>query len=292
MNLPIKKISAQIIADSINPVGNRITSFILCYPRFIHSELMTHRAFSRNAASSRAIPIKKMVKEVWSNPAMPIRWGKNGKGMQDHGLLTGIRLWLIKRIWLLASKVACIFALLMYWIGVHKQIANRVLEPFAWMVTLVTATEYKNFFALRCHIKAQPEFQHLAYLMLKEYLREEKLKAINWNDWHLPFAEFMPIECTLDQKLQISSARCARLSYMSFDGKLDIGKDYDIYKKLVGEVPGHWSPIEHPAQAVDANFGPYKGWISFRAMQANENITNINLFELVTEYEKTTGIVK
>jgi thymidylate synthase ThyX len=84
-------ISAKIIADSISEseYGDRITTFELEYPRFIHGELMTHRLFSRNAASSRAIPINKMMDQVLTAPAMPVEWGLNKSGMQAEEMLKG-----------------------------------------------------------------------------------------------------------------------------------------------------------------------------------------------------------
>ena len=147
----MKKIEAQIVADSINPQGNRITSFILTYPRFIHGELMTHRMFSRNSASSRAIPFKKMVEMVKTDPFIPIAWQSKHTGMQGHEYLDGdSEQKLLINKWLEARDLAVQQAKLLDNSNVTKQLCNRLLEPFMWHTTLVTTTEISNFFELRC----------------------------------------------------------------------------------------------------------------------------------------------
>src|SRR4051794_21142178 len=123
-------ISAEILADSLSPCGSRLTTFKLVYPRFIHSELLTHRLFSRNAASSRAIPIIKMIRSILRSPAKPVSWGQNGKGMQAKRDLPSGRRAAAELVWLLACWCACGFSWLLYKLGVHKQLANRVTEPF------------------------------------------------------------------------------------------------------------------------------------------------------------------
>lgn len=164
--------SARIVLDSLNPAsgGHRLTTFMLTYPRFIHSELMTHRVFSRNAASSRAIPYAQMRQAVLTNPAMPMHWGQNQKGMQADGQIGATRVPDAVRIWNEATVTAVHHADKLAEMGVHKQVVNRLLEPFMHITTLVTATEWTNFFALRAHKDAQPEFQFLADLMLQQYV--------------------------------------------------------------------------------------------------------------------------
>lgn len=165
----MKKIEAKIVADSISPQGHRITSFILTYPRFIHSELMTHRMFSRNSASSRAIPFEKMVKMVQEDTFIPIAWQKDHKGMQgteywtdddtvtvDKGdeyerytkIYSATEHFITK--WLEARDLAIAQSYELNRLGVTKQLCNRLLEPFMWHTVLVTATEFSNFFELRC----------------------------------------------------------------------------------------------------------------------------------------------
>lgn len=269
-------IKCEIVADSINPVGCRITSFLLTYPRFIHSELMTHRQFSRNAASSRAIPLKKMIDRVEADPAMPIHWGAEQKGMQSGDSLEGSNLETAKSLWLQAARSAASFAALMGNINLHKSIANRVLEPFAHMTTLVTATDYANFFNLRAHPAAQPEFQALAYLMLDAYeqnVPEEKSAC----EWHLPFADkYISEGLTEEQLIKISTARAARTSYLNMSNEIDHEKDYALHDQLMAS--GHWSPFEHAAAAADdsdrrGNFRGWRQWRKFFPSECGDKIT-------------------
>jgi thymidylate synthase ThyX len=147
----MKKIEAKIVADSTNGHGHRITSFILTYPRFIHGELMTHRMFSRNSASSRAIPFNKMIEMAESDPFIPIAWQSKHTGMQGHEYLDGdSEQKLLINKWLEARDLAVQQAKLLDNSNVTKQLCNRLLEPFMWHTVLVTATEFDNFFELRC----------------------------------------------------------------------------------------------------------------------------------------------
>jgi len=305
-------INAKILLDSINPVGNRITSWILTYPRFFHSEVMTHRAFSRNAASSRAIPVKRMIDDIRQNCAMPIFWGKNQAGMQakeelddiikrreivvspvGNGLdpykLTVTDKHAAKHEWLAARDSAVKHAEKMLELGVHKQIANRILEPFMHMTVIITGTEFENFYALRAHPDAQPEFQDLGYKMLDIYQLSEpkKLKA---GEWHIPFGDkiedarlnqlidkinreqqFTPTWHDEMYKIKIATARCARVSYLNFDGKDDYNKDIELHDILAKS--GHWSPFEHSAMALSTSeySGNFKGWKQYRKMFNEEN---------------------
>ncbi len=269
-------IEAKIIADSINSSGNRITSFLLKYPRFIHSEFMTHRVLSRNAPSSRAIPINKVIEAVSLTPAEPVSWGKNQSGMQASEALDDSVIAMAKKVWYIARDNAIQSAQALSGLGVHKQIANRLLEPFTHMITLATATEWTNFFALRAHPDAQPEFQELAHCMLEEYLNHEPVKK-RVGQWHMVFEEHMPKQIDNFRKLKIATARAARLSYMNFDGKIEPEKDYELHDKL--KTSGHWSPFEHCARAIYANetSGNFRGWLQYRKMFNNENITEFDM---------------
>lgn len=290
----------EIIADSVNPDNNRLTSFLLTYPRFIHSELMTHRVFSRNAASSRAIPIEKVMEQVRINPAGPIRWGKNGKGMQDHGEFTEDDSLFCQHEWNAARDLALEGAARLHKLGLHKQIVNRVLEPFAHMTTLVTATEWLNFFSLRVHKDAQPEFQYLAYHMLKAYL-DHTPNQLDWADWHIPFGDRMPEDFLMPpdgtgvrhsrpleqpDRIKISVARTARLSYLTMDGLIDVCKDFKMHDDLSGN--GHWSPFEHPAMAERGRHGNFVGFKQYRKFFPDENRT-CDLNKLLSDYEASLG---
>lgn len=261
-------IYAKIIADSKGP-GGRITSLELQYQRFIHSEVMTHRVFSRNAMSSRAIPVEKMIAQVRENPAAPIHWGANQPGMQASAQLVGDDLQLVKHQWKLAAERAADSANIMRELGAHKQVVNRILEPFQWMRTIVTATEWDNFFELRDHPDAQPEFRALAQA-IRQAMGESKPKTKYTGEWHLPYVREDEQELLNPEILpKISAARCARVSYLTHDGENpDVKKDLDLFNRLVGARPLHASPIEHQARAMSCRTASrnFRGWEQFRSI--------------------------
>lgn len=146
-------IQAKVIADSENIIGDRITTMIVTFPRLILAELNTHRMFSRNSASSRAIPFKKMLASVWNNPFIPIAWQKDHSGMQGNEYFTNkVQIFLLRNLWLLARTLAVVLAWTLSKVGLTKQLCNRLLEPFMWHTVIITATEWENFFALRSPI--------------------------------------------------------------------------------------------------------------------------------------------
>ena len=278
-------ISAKVIAHSHNGRGNEIITFELEYPRIIHSELMTHRLFSRNAASSRAIPVKTLIEMVRNEPAMPYRFGANQPGMQDKGVehdgivgagYTG-REW-----WKLAALSAARFAEELAEAGYHKQIANRLLEPFQRMKTVLTATEYENFWWLRVDADADPTIEALAIAMHKEYEASEP-ELLQPGQWHTPyvyhstdikgnFAGYYildengewPVDLTLEEAKSISASCCAQVSYRRLNSTKD--KALDIYGRLLTGRKVHASPFEHqgtPMEEIDGykNMQEYKcGW--------------------------------
>ena len=275
--------SAKILLDSVNPAGVRLTTWELTYPRFIHSELMTHRVFSRNAASSRAIPVSKSILAVGEDLVKPIFWGKNQSGMQAREELTGEDVLTCIGAWKQAAIDAITAADLMNTFGAHKQIVNRVLEPFSWITTLVTATEWDNFYNLRLHPDAQPEFQHLAKLMHKErsfIFNHSRLKP---GQWHLPL---MPDRRELDFLVQskvlteealilICVGRCARVSYLTHNGERDWQADIELARSLLKS--GHMSPFEHVATPRRFGFGKrfcgnFRGWTQYRKTIPNEDV--------------------
>lgn len=251
-------ISATIIADSISPDGVRITTFELEYPRFIHAEFMTHRLFSRNAASSRAIPVSKMIDLVETNTAKPIHWGKNQPGMSAKEELSAEE---GTMIWLQAMKSAVEYANRYAFAGYHKQIVNRILEPYTMIKVVCTATEFDNFFWLRNHPDAQPEIAELARVMWEEYSNNKPI-FLGANEWHVPYYEdgFWIDSLgdgkdihgnTVDDALAISSSCCAQVSYRKLDDSLE--KARDIFQRLVESKPVHASPFEH--QATPLTYG-------------------------------------
>jgi hypothetical protein len=270
-------ISAKIVANSLNTdTDDQLTSFYCIYPRMIHSEVMTHCMLSRNAASSRAIPVEKMIRMIRENPAMPVEWGTMQKGMQAGPPLTGLEQTVAEGIWLSGLDAAIETANRLLALGVHKQITNRVLEPWAHMATLISATEWGNFFRLRAHPMAMPEFQELAFDMLRAYLDSTPREVNPYTDigvdaWHLPYKARTDDVLTLNEMLKVSTARCARTSYLNFDGVFDIDADFGIHDKLL--TSGHFSPFEHSACAVrdtEAAYAPvrgkFRGWRQYREM--------------------------
>lgn len=276
---------ARVVADSISPQGKRITTFELEYPRIIHSELMTHRLFSRNAMSSRAIPIKKMIEQVYHNPAMPVKFGKNQPGMQDAGEHTNALMYEFagktyvnsaEMAWRAAGQTACIFAEAFADAGYHKQIANRLLEPFQRMKTVLTATDFENFWWLRVDKDADPTIFALAEAMKKAF-DESDPELLYPGQWHTPYVDHLvtvgeqasedtfeycvldennkPIILTLEEAKAISASCCAQVSYRVLNNTKD--KALDIYGKLLSGNKVHASPFEHQATPMQDEFSQY-----------------------------------
>lgn len=281
----VTMISARIVADSVSKAGVRITTFELTYPRFVHAELMTHRVFSRNSASSRAIPIKKMMRAVRTTPAYPIYWGANQKGMQAKKELTGWRLALAKLLWTSHrwSSLGHVWALEQ--LGLHKQNSNRLLEAHMHIKVLVTSTLWENFFQLRAHADAQPELRELANQIIEE-AGTSIPDPLDFGGWHLPYIgatdrrdKFVlePGIDGLDKLKLISAARCARISYTTFENAYSSPpQDYKLGYQLLNSYPLHASPFEHQAAPDPYNehrhlWGNLHGWIQYRKTIAFES---------------------
>ncbi len=172
---------ARIIADSVGPNKKRLTTFEWKYPRIIHAEVMTHRRFSRNAASSRAIPTTKIIDSISNEAFIPTYWGKNVSGMQAFTELPADIQEEARRIWMEMVQGNVEASRKLHALGVHKQLANRPLEVGQYMTTIVSATEWSNFFTLRTHEDAQPEFRHLA-MMAREIYDESQPKQLKAGD--------------------------------------------------------------------------------------------------------------
>lgn len=281
------EISVKVVADSVHN-GDRLTTLSCHYHRFIHPEVMTHRMFSRNASSSRAIPVKKILERVKEDPAMPIHWGKNQPGMQANEECTNLidSYYPLTNVaaWRGASVEAARAAYNFNAAGYHKQIVNRLTEPFQFIDVLITATEWDNFFNLRLHLDAQPEIHELA-LVMKEAMDGSTPKELMPGQWHTPYAG-KGISDPEERRLA-SAGRCARVSYLNHD-QTDpvVSKDIELAKKLLES--GHMSPFEHQATPIvprtyhetmsggwergvthmdlDLNLwsGNFKGWIQYR----------------------------
>lgn len=302
-----KRITAIILADSTNK-GHRLITYLLTYPRFIHAELMTHRVFSRNSASSRAIPFEKMIKSVEEDPFIPIAWQKDHKGMQGVEYFTETEeINKLTESWISASKTAVLMAKVLSGQGLTKQLCNRILEPYLWHTVIVTASEWDNFFELRCPRYKFPALKDQVFKSKKEVLTKthfaNSLSDIDWlkasqsgaeihiqalaeamwdaknestpkelkpGEWHIPFGDQMNntilfnyadselnfaggapekyVKKIMELKVAVAVARCARLSYMTFEGKIDYTKDIELHDILLKSK--HLSPFEHCAKAM------------------------------------------
>ncbi|MGV1943540.1 hypothetical protein ACQZ5D_23935 [Agrobacterium sp. 22-211-1] len=280
-------ISAKTILRSRNASAPHkvLSTLLLRYPRFIHAEMLTHRALSRNAASSRAIPVKKMIDDILADTAMPIHWGAAQKGMQadqecdapielyehqqgpgerEDGLYDFTRM----QAWFRARDNAIEIARAFDDAGYHKQVVNRLLEPFLHITVLVSSTEWNNFLELRDHRDAEPHIQMLAREVRKCINDESTVQDLHPGQWHLPFiSEWEKSEIVkeatgttwqelwgeseISALIKLSVARCASTSYKTTDGfDMTLERATAIYDKLHSK-PFHASPFEHVAQADD-----------------------------------------
>lgn len=264
-------ITAKIVADSVSESGQRITTFELEYNRFIHCELLTHRMLSKNCSSSRAIPIKKMLGFIDNNMAVPVYLGKNKSGMKateeieykDFALDTWRR-----SFYHVEDSVNKLLDL-----GLHKQIANRLTEPYQMMKVVVTATEWDNFFNLRIDKDAQPELVLLADKMFNA-MQGSTPKTLKAGQWHLPYVDSIesdekPVvssrdndqyyfltdndgnnlgEIYLEDAIKISVASCAAVSYRTEN--MTLAKADKIFDMLINAENLHSSPFEHVAMPM------------------------------------------
>ncbi len=297
-------INAQIVCDSVSPNGVRLTTFVATFHRFVLAEMNTHRVFSRNSASSRAIPAAKIMRRVENDIAWPVHWGAEKPGMQSGEALDRQDEEKAVSSWQFASADALDTAKNLLDIGLHKSLVNRLLEPYMWHTAIITAVDFDNFFWQRCDEAAQPEMKAVADAMQLAYFKSQPNPLPTVTGWHLPFISEEELDgLHLEACKQISVARCARVSYLQHDGTRDFRKDIELYDKLV--KGSHWSPFEHvatpcthakaiwqfnqhnhaePALQVTCkmagNFGT--GWHQYRKFFGNENRTGFvpNLPEL------------
>jgi thymidylate synthase ThyX len=263
-------IECQVIADSVMG-GTRITSVQVKYPRFILPQLNTHRVFSRSTASSRAVPTAKLIAMVRENPVMPVHWGQNQAGMVAETEMNDLSIEAAKLLWLGAAKEAADRAEAMVDMGVHKQVVNRILEPFMWAETIITATEWDNFFKLRIADDAQPEIQALAKAIKKAMDESVPVERA----FHLPYLrgdELDETRWTYAQKAKISAARCARVSYLNHNKQMpSVDEDFALADRLI--EAGHMSPFDHQAM--------FDGGEKYR--NENRNFTNWKPYRAILE---------
>lgn len=278
-------ISAQIIADSLAPNGSRLTTFILKFPRIVLAEFNTHRMISKNSASSRAIPFKKMLEMVKETPFVPIAWMKEHKGMQGTEYFDEVESENRTKLWLEARDKAAEMAYVLSAMGVTKQMCNRLLEPFMYHTVIATASDWENFFALRAHDQAEIHIQALAYEMLHAYNNSEP-RELRPSQWHIPFGDSFQFDKLIKLepknaheldliKVKIATARCARVSYLNFEGKDDYEADLKLHETLASS--GHWSPFEHCAQAHAGDYrsGNFNGFTQYRKFFSQENKSDL-----------------
>lgn len=249
---------AKILADSVSNDGDRLTTMEVQTWRFVLAEFNTHRWFSRNSASSRAIPVHKQLKRVRDSPAIPLEWPREQRGMQGGGPVEDPKQ--AETWWRNAAENAADTAEAMSDLGLHKSVTNRLLEPFMWHTIVVTATEWDNFFDQRCSPLAQPEIRVTAEGMRSAYTASVP-DVVSEYGWHLPYISrededgallkvpFGPHthRDALEILKKVSAARCARVSYLTQDGKRDLDEDMALYERLISADPPHWSPLEHVA---------------------------------------------
>ena len=321
---------AKVVLDSIGPNSKRLISVEACYWRAIHAEIMTHRDRARNAASSRAIPFYRLSKDrkpydeiiamrgvpvgeqinglheyvipnctyskIHNDPFIPEFIGSEQPGMQSGTELAGENRMIVEDKIRQARFYMLSVCLEMYHAGAHKSIINRYLEPWSYITVIMTATEWKNFFRLRIHPKAEKHFNQIATL-IKEAIDKSVPQSLSCNQWHMPYlrsddheivdtyqrdGQLAPIGSDFYLK-RISAARCARLSYLTHDGRRDIFEDLKLFDKLINpkieeerdDDVIHSSPLEHVAQASNYEYlrsGPFSGWYQFRKDFPNENV--------------------
>lgn len=293
-------IAARVLCDSISPKGSRMTTLETEYPRFILAEINTHRMLSKNSASSRAIPTKQMHQHL---VAEPVSWGVNKSGMQAATELEGAALTLVKAIWNRAKEAAIQYSNQLAEIGLHKQITNRVTEPWMMMKTVISGTEWANLFFLRDHEAAQPEFRELAHLMQQVMLNSTP-QELQPGEWHLPYIQLCRDklgmmhyqdangqELSLRQARMVSASCCAQVSYRKNNDTIE--KAEQIYHQLIESIPAHASPVEHqatpmPPAGLDSPFsiagcthvdrygyrwsGNLREWEQFRKLIPNEAV--------------------
>jgi hypothetical protein len=256
--------TAEVICDSINSAGVRITTFVLEYPLYIHNQLLTHRMFSRSSSSSRAIPVIRLIDEIERDPAIPEVFRMNQKGMSPSEPLNekdnARAINIVKEHMNNAFQTAIALSEL----GVHKQWANRYLAPFSHIRTVVTATDWLNFYDLRDSEHAQDEIALLAVAMKAAH----KESVPSAGESHIPFILKEEMSLPRHARCMISAARCARASYRLHGTEItsSITNDVGLYKSLV--LDGHMGPLEH--QAFTSNdkeyYANFSGWIQLRSI--------------------------
>jgi hypothetical protein len=263
-------IRATVVADSVSPAGHRLTTLEVTFPRMILAEVNTHRVFSRNSASSRAVPVRRMLEQVKEDPFVPLVWRRAAPGMvggeilTDDGDVKAAREW-----WLMARDAAVVHAGRLLDLGLHKTLPNRVLEPYAWHTAIISGTTWDGFWAQRCAPGADDHMRLTAEAM-RAACDASTPRPIGAREWHLPYItaeEYENPDLSDVQLRQVSAGRCAQVSYLNH-GRADVEADLDRFARLRAADPPHWSPMEHQAMPLPSDvgrpFGNFTGWVQQR----------------------------
>lgn len=317
----------RVERDSISPLGKRLTTFVITFPRVVLAETVTHRMdsdnwgdfevsfcertttkdISKNSASSRAIPFPKMLERIKNDPYMP-KWTLNQKGMQGNYSDSAVSD-IANNIWENAKNQMISYANDLHDLGIHKQDCNRLLEPWAWVTQVVTSSSWDNFFALRCHNAAHPAFRHIARMMFLQR-RKSKPTQLEYGQWHLPFVSLdvqnmfvwhpqSHMNEPLHDLIKFSAARCAWVSYENHEKEGTPDQMLRTFDRLVAEIPIHASPCEHqgtplnPADKwAESNWrSNLVGWIQARKLIKYESIQNFNPSEEeISQWKEETQI--
>ncbi len=259
-------IRAEVIADSINLWGQRLTTMVATFPRCILAEVNTHRAFSRNSASSRAVPVRRMLEQVRRDPFIPLQWQSAQAGMQGGTGLDDAAAGIALRAWLRARDAAADEAEHLLALGLHKTMPNRLLEPFAWHTAIISGTDWAGFWAQRCSPLAEIHMQATADAMRAVYDASTPV-GVDFDEWHLPYVTADERDLPLEMQQKLSAARCARMSYLTHDGRHDQDADLALFEKLATAEPMHASPMEHqatPNRLGNRQVGNLTGWSQLR----------------------------
>lgn len=254
----------KVVADSVSPSGHRLSSIECSFPNIVAPELLKHRAFSIGSASNRAVPNSVIAERVACDPFIPLAWPKRHRDMQPQEYFTDPEtISLLRNTWIEARNVALKLAETLTVAGVHKEIANRPLGPYQWVTVLITATDWDNFFKLRCHPAAEQHMRHLAEL-IRDARDASQPKGLFPGEWHLPYIDEDDWNLSISQKKKVSVARCARVSTLTQDGKRDVVKDFELFQRLYEAEPRHSVPFEMVATPVPGRHANFDGWMSYR----------------------------
>lgn len=275
-------VSAEVIAFSAYKTKNQFNTLAtmkLRYPLMIHAEFMTHRDFSRSASSMRAVPTERIIAQVEEDLAMPSEFGANKAGMQAGPEIAEAEAARLE--WRQAAADAIYRAKRLSALGLHKQVINRILSPYAHISVVVTSSVWQNFFDLRVSEFADPTMYELAEAMQRA-LYAETPRLLMPGQWHTPFVND---GTGGEQDVLQSAAMCARVSFLRHDGQRPTWEENErLAARLLRDK--HMSPFEHQARAARGRFYNLHGWRSFRFDLENPDRAYKTPYRKYTPFEK------